>query len=113
MSLLDDIRNAQIRAGEDAVIRDLERMGLASSTADTARHGTDKPEPDPASPAAYRPVMDPARVRELQAADLEQARALLRQAMEALEYHTAQTRPISHTADVIAAISAYLPGGTE
>ena len=29
MSLHDEIRMAQIRAGEDAVIRNLERMGLA------------------------------------------------------------------------------------
>ena len=32
MSIHDEIRNAQIRAGEDAVIRNLERLGLAPKT---------------------------------------------------------------------------------
>ena len=32
MSLHDEIRSAQIRAGEDAVIRNLERLGLAPKT---------------------------------------------------------------------------------
>lgn len=36
MSLHDEIRSAQIRAGEDAVIRNLERLGLAQA----------KPEPE-------------------------------------------------------------------
>lgn len=31
MSLHDEIRSAQIRAGEDAVIRNLERLGLATA----------------------------------------------------------------------------------
>lgn len=32
MSLLDEIRSAQIRAGEDAVIRNLERLGLTPAS---------------------------------------------------------------------------------
>ena len=35
MSLHDEIRSAQIRAGEDAVIRNLERLGLAPSAPQT------------------------------------------------------------------------------
>lgn len=35
MSLHDEIRSAQIRAGEDAVIRDLERLGLAPAAPKT------------------------------------------------------------------------------
>ena len=35
MSLHDEIRSAQIRAGEDAVIRNLERLGLAPKSAQT------------------------------------------------------------------------------
>jgi hypothetical protein len=48
MSLQDDIRSAQIRAGEDMVIRNLERLGLASSP--------------PVQPAA--PAMDDAWLKE-------------------------------------------------
>lgn len=47
------------------------------------------------------------------------AEPLLREALEALEYHTAQTRPIQRTADAIKALRARLeplpppPGGAQ
>ena len=37
MSLYDDIRSAQIRAGEDAVVRNLERLGLAQASPEPER----------------------------------------------------------------------------
>ena len=73
------------------------------------------PLPEPAHGFYAAPMFTEAQMRAYAAAAvaaaadrIEADAALLRQALEALQYHVEQTRPIQQTSDTIAAIRARL-----